>query len=195
MDSTTHIYLLRHGETEGGSRFNGSTDVALTKQGLDQMMAAVKNKLNWDHIFSSPLTRCAEFAEKLKQQHNIPLQLDGRIKEIHFGDWEAKSAEEIMADDSDALTRYWQDPTQYTPPQAEALKDFEIRVLSLWNEIIESHPGKKILLVAHGGVIRLLINHVMRRPLSRLLELEVTHASMHGVRLGATGAALIEAKI
>ena len=195
MDSTTHIYFLRHGETEGGSRFNGSTDVALSEKGLSQMWAAVENKSNWDCIISSPLKRCANFSHAFQQQNDIPLKLDARIKEIHFGDWEAKTAEEVMADDSDALTRYWQDPIQYTPPQAEALKNFEARVLSLWNEIIENYRGDKILLVAHGGVIRLLINHVMQRPLSRLLEIEVAHASMHGVRLEHDGATMIEVKL
>lgn len=195
MDSTAHIYFLRHGETEGGSRFNGSTDVELSEKGLAQMWAAVENQSGWDCIISSPLKRCADFSYGLQQQYNIPLKLDSRIKEIHFGVWEAKTAEEIMVADSDALTRYWQDPTQYTPPQAETLKDFETRVLSLWSELIENYHGEKILLVAHGGVIRLLINHVMQRPLSCLLDLEVSHASMHGVRLDRAGAVLIEAKI
>ena len=194
MDSATHIYFLRHGETQGGSRFNGSTDVALSEQGLSQMWSAMENNLDLDCIISSPLKRCAHFSQALQQQYDIPLTLDARIKEIHFGDWEAKTAEEIMADDNDALTRYWQNPTKFTPPQAEALHDFEVRILSLWHEIIDGYHGKKILLVAHGGVIRLLINHVMQRPLSKLLEIEVAHASLHGVSVDHGGAELIEVK-
>ncbi len=183
MDSMTHIYLLRHGETQGGSRFNGSTDVALSEHGYSQMWAAVENESHWDRIISSPLIRCADFSQALKQQYDIPLQFDARIKEIHFGSWEGKSAEEVMADDGNALTRYWQDPTQYTPQDAEPLTDFAARILLFWNEIITCYQDEKILMVAHGGVIRLLLGHILQQPLQRILELEVTHASLHGIRI------------
>lgn len=186
MDSMTHIYLLRHGETQGGSRFHGSTDVALSEHGLFQMRTAVENEDCWNRIISSPLSRCAYFAQALKQQHDISLQFDTRIKEIHFGVWEGKTAEEILANDSEALTRYWQDPTQYTPVDGEALKDFEARVLSFWQEIITEYRGEKILLIAHGGVIRLLLCHILQRPLQRILDLEVAHATLHHIRIEHT---------
>ncbi len=186
MASTSYIILLRHGETEGGSRFNGSTDVALTEHGWSQMRLAVKqlaveNKIGWNRIISSPLSRCAMFAQKLKQQHTIPLHIDARIKEIHFGEWEGRSAEEIFAENSETLTRYWQDPIQHTPTDAEPLKDFERRVLTFWQETIKKYQGEKVLLIAHGGVIRLLLCHIQRWPLQRLLEIEVAHASIHMV--------------
>ncbi|MCK4705767.1 MAG: alpha-ribazole phosphatase family protein [Gammaproteobacteria bacterium] len=183
MNSSTHICFLRHGETQGGSRFNGSTDVALSEYGRSQMWAAMENESNLDRIISSPLIRCANFSLELKQQYGIPLKFDNRIKEIHFGAWEGKSAEEIMANDADALTRYWQDPTQYTPPDGEALKNFETRLLSFWQEIIKAYHGESILLVAHGGVIRLLLCHILQRPLQRMLEIEVAHATIYRIRV------------
>lgn len=183
MASTSNIHLLRHGETEGGSRFNGSTDVALSKHGWSQMQTAVKNETDWSRIISSPLLRCAEFAQMLKQQQKVPLHLDDRIKEIHFGEWEGRSAEEIFAENSEVLTRYWQNPIQHTPIGGEPLKEFETRVLAFWQETIKKHRGEKILLIAHGGVIRLLLCHIQQRPLQRLLEIEVEHATMHNVRI------------
>lgn len=182
----THIYLLRHGETQGGSRFHGSTDVALSDHGWSQMWKAVEKEVYWNRIISSPLSRCAYFSQALKQQHDISLQFDTRIKEINFGVWEGKSAEEIMTDDEDGLTRYWQDPTQYTPIDGEALTDFETRVLSFWQEIVTAYHGENILLVAHGGVIRLLLSHITQLPLQRLLEIEVAHASLFHIRIEHT---------
>jgi len=186
MQSKTFIYLLRHGETEGGSRFNGSSDVPLSEYGLTQMWTAVQETTNWDRIISSPLMRCADFARALQQHYDIPLQFEPRIREIHFGAWEGRSAEELMTDDADALTRYWQDPTKFTPPQAEALIDFETRVLSLWREIIAGSHDENILLIAHGGVIRVLLCHLLQRPLQRLLEIDVAHATLHGVCIERT---------
>ena len=196
MDNITHIYLLRHGETQhgvaqhgvvqGAARFHGSTNVALSEHGWTQMWAAVGNEPYWNRIISSPLSRCADFAQALSQQHDIPLQLDVRIREIHFGIWEGKSAEEIMLDDVDALTRYWQDPTQHTPHDGESLTNFEARILSFWQEIITQYRGEKVLLIAHGGVIRLLLCHILQRPLQRILEVEVAHATIHAIRIEHT---------
>lgn len=183
MANTSNIHLLRHGETEGGSRFNGSTDVALSEHGWSQMQAAVKNETDWSRIISSPLSRCAEFAQMLKQQHKVPLHIDDRIKEIHFGEWEGCSAEEIFAENSEVLIRYWQDPIQHTPIGGEPLKEFEARVLAFWQEAIKKYRGEKVLLIAHGGVIRILLGHIQQRPLQRLLEIEVAHAAIHNVRI------------
>ncbi len=186
MDSSTHIYLLRHGETQGGSRYNGSTDVALSERGWSQMQATVETEDCWDRVISSPLSRCAHFAQSLQKQNNIPLQLDERIREIHFGVWEGKTAAEVFETDGDALTRYWQDPVQHTPIEGEALKDFEARVLSFWQEVIARYHGEKILLIAHGGVIRLLLCHILQRPLQRIFDFEVVHASLHHIRVEHT---------
>ncbi len=186
MDNITHIHLLRHGETQGGSRFNGSSDVLLSEHGWSQMRTAVEKETGWHRIVSSPLLRCANFSQELEQHYDIPLRFDERIKELHFGIWEGKSAEEILADDNDALTRYWQDPTQYTPVDGEPLKDFETRVLSCWQEIIAEYQGEKILFVAHGGVIRLLLCHILKRPLQRILDVEVAHAAIHRIRVEHT---------
>ncbi len=186
MDSSTHIYLLRHGETQGGSRYNGSTDVALSERGWSQMQATVETEDCWDRVISSPLSRCAHFAQMLQKQNNIPLQLDERIREIHFGVWEGKTAAEVFETDGDALTRYWQDPVQHTPIEGEALKDFEMRVLSFWQEVIARYHGEKILLIAHGGVIRLLLCHILQRPLQRIFDFEVVHASLHHIRVEHT---------
>lgn len=198
MDNMTHIHLLRHGETMGGTRFHGSSDVLLSEHGWSQMQAAVENEGIWNRIISSPLSRCADFSQVLKQHLAIPLQFDKRIKEIHFGAWEGKTAEEILADDNDALTRFWQDPTQYTPVGGESLADFESRILSFWQEIVKTYQGENILLVAHGGVIRLLLCHILQRPLQRMLEVEVAHAAIHRIRVEHslhTSTAYIETEI
>ena len=186
MSSITHIYLLRHGETQGGSRYNGSTDVALSERGWSQMRAVVENEACWDRVISSPLSRCAQFARRLQRQNNIPLQLDERIREIHFGIWEGKTAAEVFENDGDALTRYWQDPVRHTPIEGEALKDFEVRVLSLWQDVVAKYHDEKILLIAHGGVIRLLLCHVLQRPLQRIFDIEVAYASLHHIRVEHT---------
>jgi len=172
--------LLRHGETDGGARFCGSTDVALTDKGWQQMKVSMNDvSPGWDRIISSPLKRCAAFARYFAQQYAIPLSFDERIKEMHFGIWEGRSAEELMAEDADGLTRFWQDPDRYPPQEAERLSSFQARVLAAWNGFIESYGEQRILLVTHGGVIRVLLCHLQEKPIKQLLEIEVKHGSLH----------------
>lgn len=169
---------MRHGETVGGACFRGSTDDPLSAQGWTQMRTAVDNEPEWNRIISSPLLRCADFAKSLNQQYGIPLKFDTRIKEIHFGVWEGKTAEELMQSDAEALKKYWQNPIQTTPPEAESLLNFKARVMSFWQQLIVDYRGEKILLITHGGVIRVLLCHVLQQPLQHLLELEVGHATI-----------------
>ena len=62
---TLRLDLLRHGETELGGGLRGSIDDALTDTGWAQMRAAVVGQGPWDRLVSSPLQRCARFAEEL----------------------------------------------------------------------------------------------------------------------------------
>lgn len=184
MAMNTTIDLLRHGDTVGGTRFRGSTDDPLTELGWTQLWTAVeKETFSWDHIISSPLQRCADFAQALGQRHAIPLTFDERLKEMHFGAWEGRSTDELMATDADALQQFWTDPVKYTPPDAESLTHFSTRVLLSWRDIVNRYSNQKVLLVTHGGVIRVLLCHIQQSPIKNLLEFEVKHAALQRIHV------------
>jgi len=181
---TTFIDLLRHGETENSQRYCGSTDHPLTPLGWTQMWNAVESKSpQWQQIITSPLDRCAHFAQALGQRYAIPVTQDARIQEIHFGEWENQSAADLMQIDADALSRFWQNPIRYPPPDAEHLLDFEARVLSAWHDITQQFIHQKILLITHSGVIRTIICHIQQHPIERLLEFAIPHADMKQIRI------------
>lgn len=184
------IGLLRHGEVEGGSRFRGHTDDPLTATGLDQMRAATNGEQRWGRVISSPLTRCSEFSSAFARQHSMPLSFDMRLKEMHFGAWEGRSAAELMAEDAEALERFWRDPEAYPPPGGESLACFQARVLDAWNDILFAYAGQRVLIVTHGGVIRVLLCHVFEVPASHWHEFEVEHGGLYGVRIGVDGMAM-----
>ena len=175
--------LLRHGETEGAGGFRGSTDDALTPRGLEQMRMAVANRPAWDRIVSSPLRRCATFSAELAQQRGIPLDVDERLKEMHFGAWEGKTAQELMQTDGEGLLRFWNDPALNTPPSGESLRAFQARVLAAWNDQIRAHAGQYLLFVLHGGPIRVLLGHVLGSPPAALLQFDVPLASLTRVEV------------
>lgn len=187
MTGITRIDLLRHGEAAGSPRFRGSTDDPLTGHGWAQMWTAVeKYGPHWNRIIASPLTRCAAFARALGERFSIPFVLDSRIREMHFGAWEGRSAVELMATDAHTLARFWRDPVQHTPPGAEPLSCFEARVLHAWRDNISEYAGERILLITHGGVIRIILRHILHYPIGRMLQFEVGYAAMQRIRIEHT---------
>ena len=177
----THIDLLRHGETLAGSVYLGRSDALLSEHGYRQMTEALLNAPRYHAVLSSPLLRCATFAQDYAQQHGLPLHHDARFQEMDFGAWDGRSAADIAAADPGALENFWRDPVSCTPPQAEPLLSFQARVLAAWKELPARYPGQRVLLVSHGGVMRIILCHLLQRPLSELLSLSVPHASLHPV--------------
>ncbi|WP_283183639.1 MULTISPECIES: alpha-ribazole phosphatase family protein [unclassified Pseudomonas] len=175
---TLRLDLLRHGETELGGGLRGSLDDALTEKGWAQMRAAVVEQGPWDHLVSSPLQRCARFAEELGAQLGLPVQLDKDLQELHFGAWEGRSASALMDTDAEALGLFWADPYSFTPPQGEAVVDFSTRVLAAVGRLQATYAGERVLLISHGGVMRLLLAQARGLPREQLLNVEVGHGAL-----------------
>jgi alpha-ribazole phosphatase len=176
------LHLLRHGETEGGARYLGGTDVALSARGWQQMRAAVEGR-SWDLIVSSPLRRCAEFAEELSSELGVPCRFDQELREMSFGEWEGRSAAEIMASDAERLRLFWSDPSAHAPPGGEPLAQLHSRVMAAWHRIVGARDTGRVLIVTHSGPIRLLRAVQTGTPLSALLSIEVPHAALIGLEV------------
>ncbi|MEY6432928.1 histidine phosphatase family protein [Thioalkalicoccus limnaeus] len=174
------IDLLRHGETLGGARFRGALDDRLTETGVAQMQAAVAGR-TWDRLVTSPARRCAAFAEHLAYRLDRPLEVWPELGERDFGEWEGRTAAEIPLAD---LTRFWSDPVAYTPPGAEPFSALEVRALDAWRRL-QDLAFTRLLVITHGGIIRILLGAVLGMPANRLLMLEVPHACLTRVRLPA----------
>jgi alpha-ribazole phosphatase/probable phosphoglycerate mutase len=184
----TTVDLIRHGEPVGGIRFRGHTDDPLSETGWAQMRAAIQGESQWQVVVSSPLLRCAEFAAELAAHAGVPLETEARFKEIGFGEWEGRTPEELMQSAPDCLDRLWRDPARYTPPGGEGLEAFAARVTASWNDTLARHAGKKILLVAHGGVNRVILCHVLQIPLQHMFRLVVPFAGLSRIRILGSGA-------
>ena len=184
---STIVDLIRHGEPVGGTRYRGHTDDPLSDRGWSQMRSSVGDHKPWDSIVSSPLLRCAEFAAEVSQRHAIPMQLDERFREIYFGPWEGKTPEELVAMDSTCLQRFWSDPVNNKPVGAETIIEFEQRVLAGWDDLLKQHRGKHILLVGHGGMMRVILAHVLGMPREHMFRLSVKYAAISRIRLDDYG--------
>ena len=171
------IDLLRHGETVAGSCFLGSTDAGLNDAGWQQMHSAIKDK-KYQRIISSPLKRCAEFSQQFSQRNNIPLVVETGLCEMHFGDWEVKSVETIWKEQQDLLSAFWEDPLKNAPPNGEKLIDFQSRVNAAFNKIRNEYNEERILVVAHGGVIRQILATILSVPFKNIQQINIDYAGL-----------------
>ena len=185
-----HLDLLRHGETTSGGGFRGRLDDELTETGWQQLRQAVALGGAWQRIVSSPLKRCAHFAIELAERQKLALEFEPAFAELDFGEWEGRTAAQLMVDQSDELGRFWNDPYGFTPPGGEPLLDFEARVLTALERLADRCEGERVLLITHGGVMRLLLAEARGLPRERLLQVEVGHGSLFGLNVGFRDATL-----
>lgn len=184
---TLRLELLRHGETERGGGFRGRLDDALTETGWAQMRGALGDECRWSALVSSPLQRCAAFAEELAVRHGLPLGFEPGLQELDFGEWEGISPAKLMESDPVALERFWTDPYTFPPPGGEAMGDFESRVFAALERVYRAHAGSSVLVVTHGGVMRLFGALASGLPAKRLLEVVVAHGERMALDVTRTG--------
>ena len=172
------IDLLRHGESELSHTLRGSLDDALTAKGWQQMLSSIDQSQTlpqqWDVVFSSPLQRCSMFAEHCVKERDIPLILDKNLQEMHFGDWEGQSIQQLYEQFPETLADFWQKPTQTTLPNAETMHQFHLRVSTAMSNIqqqMQLNGWQSALMVTHGGVIKLLKCMVLQQPLDDVLKM------------------------
>lgn len=176
------VYLVRHGITNWNKekKYLGHSDIGLIKSELSQLnnLKKVLSGLNFDHVFTSDLRRCQETLAYL----SIPVQasIDCRLREIHFGEWEGKTYDELK---THIAYRNWLENWEaYSIPNGESTDAFKSRIDSFFDELfqqaIETTPAN-ILVMTHGGVIRYLVSKY-RSSLS-FWDLTISHGQ--GIRL------------
>ncbi|MEC9314315.1 MAG: alpha-ribazole phosphatase family protein [Pseudomonadota bacterium] len=184
---TTVIDLLRHGEVEGGEQYRGQTDLALSPGGWMQLRSQIPVNLPWQQIVTSPLLRCADFAEDLARQSGLLLAYEPRLTERSMGEWEGRSAAELRQQNNAAVDAYYRDPVSFTPPGAEPLVAFQQRVLAAWHDLLQDHPQRHLLVVTHAGCIRVILAQVLNMPLQAIPRLAVPYAGLSRIKIRGSG--------
>ena len=178
MDADTVVDLLRHGEPVGGTRIRGQSDDPLSDRGWEQMWRAVGELAPWQVIVTSPLRRCAAFAQALAGRHGLPLEVEPRFKEIGFGEWEGLTPEDVARRDPDRYARFRDDPQRFMPPGAEEVAAFAARIGEAWQSLLDAHAGRRVLVVCHAGTIRAVLGQVLGAPPSHLFRARVDYAGL-----------------
>lgn len=174
--------LLRHGECVDEAFLRGRrTDSPLSKRGMGQMRRRLIRR-RYDIVWTSPLARCRAFAEEWADTHNLPLQVLDTLAERDWGLWDGLTLETVQRKWPIELEAYLADPFGVTPPEAEPLMDFRQRVMQALRTVAMG-GGERVLIVTHGGVIKMAAQQVLGFPDQQLFNFGIEYAGLMGVEL------------
>lgn len=152
------IYLIRHAKPDlphKGKLYYGSTDYPLSEEGI--IMARNLSKdlkgLEIDAVFSSDLKRAIDTADIVLAGHSPKVKQVRGLREIHLGEWEGKSFDEVRCQWNDIYEKRGTSFDSVAPPGGENFKDLQRRTVPAFKNILDSNPSGSIMVFAHGGVI------------------------------------------
>ncbi len=159
----TEIILIRHGETEWNSqqRMQGHSNSDLSSVGQAQIQALgqwMKN-VPFDLIYSSDSLRAKQTAESITQFSGHELQFDQRLREKNLGVFEGLTSEEARERHPEVFRLFKTAGSKYVIDEGESTQQLQDRALEIVNEIRIKHPEERVLLVTHGGFIRVVMKH------------------------------------
>jgi alpha-ribazole phosphatase len=193
MVEKTRIHLIRHGEVERSYCYNGQRDVALTPRGVE-MYHELKPRLDPEVIsacYTSDLTRTVRGGQILGAYLGVePVKLP-ELRELNCGAWEGLSAAEVQASRPDEWAARLADLLNFKAPGGESVVELRARVLPAYKSIVETHRGEEVLVVAHGGVNRVILMDALGAPPSSMFSVEQRYCCLNIIDYYADGNAVV----
>ncbi|MBP0620155.1 histidine phosphatase family protein [Cupriavidus consociatus] len=182
----THLIVIRHGETAWNRerRLQGQLDIPLNETGRAQAraLAAALAGEPIDAVYSSDLSRAMETAAPLAEALGLQICPDARLRERSYGTLQGKTYAEVAEDLPEDFARWQARVPDYAPPEGESLLGFHERTVDAVLALSRRHPGERIALVAHGGVLDCLYREATGMTLEAPRQHELLNASVNRLR-------------
>jgi broad specificity phosphatase PhoE len=189
-------------------RYKGSIDVPLSEKGALQVQAAseyVRSHLRdsghsrhqsylrdihaadapgdpfagLTAVYSSGLRRAFRSAEIIAASYGLTPRIHNGLRERSFGIWEGMSFVEIKERYPAEFEAWAGNPLKYSPMDGENTLEVRERAIGALESILARHHGDNIAIVAHGGVNRIILCHIMGTPLENIFRIEQDHAAVN----------------
>lgn len=165
------LHLLRHGETTSsqGGGYCGILDPDLTPAGHEMAAAFAEayQHIPWAAIYASPMKRTLATATPLCKAVGMQPEVRDGLKELHFGEWEGKSVEEVREQHPDDYVRWLTEPAWNPPTGGETAVQVASRASLVIAEIEKKFPDGNVLVVAHKSTIRIILCNLLGIDLGR----------------------------
>lgn len=160
----------------------------MSEQGREQArrLGARLADFPFDAAYSSDLCRATETASLvLGEAPRVPLQLDPRLREMHFGEWEGEIVSEIIAQRGDERSEWLKRPDTWHPAGGECLTDVAARVSAAIADIVEAHRSETVLVVGHGFALLSFIAQAIGLPLASFRHLWLDPTGVNEIHVGS----------
>lgn len=158
------LYLVRHGETDRNLRnmFYGWTDCDINETGVKQAkgLGSFFDGIHLDRIYASDLLRARHTAEIIRGERTIPLDTKEAFREQFFGDWEDVESTLVREQQRETYAYWLAHWDSDGIPGGEHFSEFYQRVIQGLEALIQENKGKEVLLVAHNGVLSIILCHL-----------------------------------
>ena len=165
MSETTHVLLIRHGQSQGNAegRFGGHTDTPLSPQGREEAHATAQALASepFNAIYCSDLPRAIETASPLAKLAGIELQTDEAFRERSVGVMEGLTFEEAAAQHPEQYAALLRRDFEHVLLGGESYRQTLDRASRKLDEVIEQNRGGRIAIFTHTGTICILVLHLM----------------------------------
>lgn len=185
------LFLVRHAEAVSnvGMRYLGSSDDLLTERGTWQaaQVAEAFRPLPIAAAYASPLRRAVATATPIAEAHGLIVQLDQRLREGSFGDWEGLTRAELLtrSEEDARLLAHWEADPSCAPPGGESLLAIQERMLAFVDEAARRHAGESIVVVSHVGPIKALLCRALGVSLTAARHMFLDSATISVIDWGA----------
>lgn len=180
------MYLLRHARIQNAGeqrRYIGQCDVPLDQEGIRQAERLRERLLpaGIQTFFCSDLQRSRRTAEILAEDAGGRVVVRPELREIHLGEWEGLSFAEVIRRFPDKFEARGQDIAYYRIAGGESFADCAKRVLPVYQKIV-AETADPVAIVAHAGVNRLILCHLLGMPLANLFRIAQDFACVNVIR-------------
>ncbi len=154
------VYIVRHGTTDWnrGGYIQGHLDTPLNGEGRTQAEAAARRLASEEAtaIYSSDLLRVYETAQIIARHTGLRIIQKPGLREMHFGDWQGLSVDQIKARDPEIYAARRERPFEVPPPGGETWADFYQRSVSALQDILQTTDAPRLIVATHSGVCTVL---------------------------------------
>lgn len=190
-------YLVRHGETDWNAegRVQGQSEVPLNARGRAQAQATAARlrAARFTAAYASDLGRVTGTARPILRGRELTLLTLPALQERNYGAWEGMTHAEIQARDPQRYAEQFTGGVTWQPPGGESMRQLYTRVAAATDRLREAHAGDDgdLLLVAHGGSLRVVIVHLLELPPDSVWRFSLDNCGLSVVTTFAGGHAAL----
>lgn len=196
MNALTDLWLIRHGHAaHHETRQLQWPEVPLSEEGHRQAGLLAEHLAHLEEVqalYSSPLPRALDTARPIGRELGLEPIPHRNLREIDFGQAGGLTADEFRQRWPEQV-QPWENPfnLEFRWPGGESRLEFQQRAVRAMEELVQAHPGQRIIVVAHTGTLRCYLAHLFLGAASRWREIPLRPASISRIQAGADLARMI----